>query len=107
MRNSFSWNREHFGLTAFVNYVDDYRDDQSDPERSIDSWTTIDLQLRYDTGEAFARSWLSQTVFSLSVLNLFDEDPPFVNNLGVAVGYDPNNADPLGRFVALEFTKQW
>jgi outer membrane receptor protein involved in Fe transport len=43
---------------------------------------------------------------SLSAQNLFDTDPPFVNQSS-GIGYDASSADPLGRFVALQLIKRW
>ncbi len=92
-----SWTHSHFGADLFVNYTDNYVDNVSIPERKIDSYTTVDMQLSYHPDD----SWL----LSLSVLNLFDEDPPFANTpFG---GYDRANADPLRRLVALQARKVW
>lgn len=106
MRDSVTWSSGNgWALTGTVNFADSYTDNVSVPERRIDSWTTVDLQVSYDTAERFG-DWLDHTTVSLSGLNVFDEDPPFVNNR-VGVGYDPNNADPLGRFIALQVKKGW
>nr|WP_246371140.1 TonB-dependent receptor [Phenylobacterium haematophilum] len=43
---------------------------------------------------------------ALNVQNLFDSDPPFYDG-PTGIGYDPANADPLGRFVSLQLTKRW
>ena len=104
MRANVSWRYRGFGASAFVNYSDSYTDNVSDPERGIDAWTTLDLQLSYRTEDQFTESWLNGITVSLSVLNVFDEDPPFVNELS---GYDATNADPLGRFIAVQLTKEW
>jgi outer membrane receptor protein involved in Fe transport len=40
----------------------------------------------------------------LSVNNIFDRDPPFVDRLA---GYDVANARPFGRVIALYLTKRW
>jgi outer membrane receptor protein involved in Fe transport len=106
MRNSVTWSTAGgFSATAFINYADGYTDNTSIPQRRIHSWTTVDLQLSYETGNRF-RAWLDDTRFSLSAQNVFDEDPPFVNNR-LGVGYDPTNADALGRFIALQITTSW
>ncbi len=41
--------------------------------------------------------------------NLLDADPPYVTYLvgTYTAGFDAENANPLGRFVALQVTKQW
>ncbi|OZB19129.1 MAG: hypothetical protein B7X53_01265 [Hyphomonas sp. 34-62-18] len=95
------------GLTgvAFVNYTDRYRTDQSASSLPVGSWTTIDLTLAYRFEEP--SSWLRGTALNLSVSNVFDTDPPRTPMFGsfYIAGYDPTNASPLGRFVALELRK--
>lgn len=102
-RATVSWDRGAVGATLTANYVHGYRDDISVPSRPIASWTTLDAQLRYSPqGDCWARG-LS---FSLSAINLLATNPPFVNQ-AAGYGYDPANADPLGRFVAFQVTKRW
>jgi outer membrane receptor protein involved in Fe transport len=92
-----------WGATASLNHADGYRDNVSNPRRAVGSWTTIDLQLRY---RAPANGWARGLSVALSAQNLFDADPPFVNRF-TGFGYDAANADPLGRFVALQIIKSW
>ena len=97
------------GFTAniFVNYADDYRIDNTAAAAPVHSWTTADLSMSYDTREQFSNSIFDNIVWRVSILNLFDEDPPAtttVPSLGI-FGFDPTNATPLGRFVAIELTK--
>jgi len=107
MRNSVTWSNDNgLSATAYINYADSYKDTQSAPERKVDSWTTVDLTLSYSTGDLLNNIGLSDTTFTLSVLNLFDTDPPFVNN-PVGVGYDPANADPLARFISFNIKKKF
>jgi outer membrane receptor protein involved in Fe transport len=103
MRLTGNWDRDAFGATFSLNYADEYRDDVSQPERKVDSWLTVDAQLRYQPNW---RGVLSGTSLSLSVQNLFNSDPPFVNR-PPGQAYDAANADPLGRFVALQIIKSW
>ncbi len=95
-----SWRAGRYNLSAFANYTGGFDDNLSTPARSVDAWTTIDLHAGLELGEARNAS------LSLSVINIFDEDPPFANN-AAGFGYDPANADPLGRFVALELTTRF
>jgi iron complex outermembrane receptor protein len=104
-RAALSWTRQGFNVTTFVNYVDGYEDPSSSVHPDIGSWTTIDATASYDLGASSA-AWLKGTSVSLRVLNLFDRDPPFVDN-PVGIGYDPENADLMGRFVSLRIRKQW
>lgn len=106
MRNSLTWTSPTgLSATAFLNYVDGYTNNLKVPSERVESWTTIDLQLSYDTGNN-GPGWLKNTNFAVSVLNVFDSKPPFVDN-PQGVGYDPENADPLGRFISFTLTKRW
>ena len=49
---------------------------------------------------------VSGSEISFSIQNLFDRDPPFVNN-PTGFAYDPTNASPLGRVVSLEIRRRW
>ena len=100
LRSSVGWsNDKRLAATAFVNYMGAYTDNASSPERKIDSWTSVDLNLSYTTESEFT--------YSLNAQNLFDADPPFVNNGAAFVGYDPANANPLGRFISFNIVKSW
>jgi len=103
-RGSVSWSREGWSVSGFLNYADGYTDNVSSPERTIDSWTTVDLTIAYDTGDN--PGFLSDTRFSLTTQNLFDEDPPFADTLN-GLAYDSANHNPLGRFIAFNITKEW
>jgi outer membrane receptor protein involved in Fe transport len=79
------------------------------PSRRIDSWTTVDVQLRYDLAGT-SRRWLQGTRIELNARNVFNVDPPFLNNHNsqtVAIGYDQENASPYGRLLSLELRKSW
>ena len=110
LRGSVSWTNGPLSVTTFINYADSYQDNLSAPERKIDSWTTIDLYVNYQLDEVLTGDLLDGLDLSVSVQNLFDQDPPFANNgiIGISgVGYDRENASPLGRFIAVQVTKQW
>jgi len=105
-RGAASWTRRSVGVSTFVNFQNRYRDTLSVPNRGISPWTTVDLQLSYETtGDTLG--WLGHTQFALSAQNLFDVDPPFLNNNAAGVGYDQENADLYGRMVSLEVRKRW
>jgi iron complex outermembrane recepter protein len=74
----------------------------------VSSYTTVDASLRY-TVQSSSSTLLENLSLSLSALNLLDEKPPFVPGSLSSRGanYDPANADPLGRFIALEIAKRW
>jgi len=106
-RATVAWEFEGWEINTSLNYTDGYRNRTVSPDQSIESWTTVDLQLSYDLGRQLPA--IGTTRLSLTALNLFDADPPFVSSplANDAVGYDPGNANPLGRFVSLRILKEW
>ncbi len=96
-----SWTRGAFGLAATLNYVDDYR---AETGRRIEAWTPIDLQVRWTPKED--NGPLAGLSLMLNLQNALDEAPPFYD-APIGVGYDPANADPLGRVVSLQLAKRW
>ncbi len=106
LRNSLSWSRGGMTATLFVNYTDGYRNANVLPAEPVGNWTTADLTISYSTGTGPAISWLRNIGFTFSVFNLTNARPPFVNNpRGIA--FDPEKANPQGRFIAVAMTKRW
>ncbi len=103
-RGSVSWSRDDWAVSSFINYTDGYTDVFSDPERSVESWTTVDLTVAYNVGGN--TGVFSDTRLTLTTRNLFDEDPPFVDTAG-GRGYDATVANPLGRYFVLQITRVW
>jgi len=101
-----------FSIRGTINYVDGYSNPFSTDNPDIDSWTVVNVATAYsfsDTGGFFGGTRLS-----LNIRNLLDKDPPFVDQADVTntglnepIGYDPTNANPLGRFVSVEISKRW
>lgn len=100
-RASATWTHGIVATTASLNHVGDSHDPAG---ARIDSWTTADLQVRLQPG-AQTGPWRDLSL-SLTVQNIFDSDPPFYDS-PLAIGYDPANADPLGRLVSVQLTKVW
>ncbi len=97
-----------------LNYVDDFTNPSVDPEESVDSWTTIDLNIQYQFDD-HQNSIINGASAFISVNNLFDTDPPLVSQqdffgldgLRTPVGYDPVNANPVGRFITVGISKSF
>lgn len=102
-RGGATWSTDRLSGSVFVNYTDDFHDNLSSPRRAVESWTTIDLRLSASLPQL---GFAQHPEIALSVINVFDEEPSFVNNSS-GQGYDPSNADPLGRFVAIELSSQF
>lgn len=99
-----------FDGTLSVNYVDGYENRSAvGGAEDVDSWTTLDLNLAY----AFpVKGNLGGVRLGVSVQNLLDESPPRVSTsvaegLRNPVGFDPANANPLGRLIVFSFAKSW
>ena len=91
----------------FVNYTGAYSNPTFTPAERVSSWTTVDAQLGYSLP---AKSGVLHGVkLALNVSNLTNAAPPYVANFnGIsAVGYDSDNASPLGRVISLQLTKAW
>jgi outer membrane receptor protein involved in Fe transport len=96
-----AWAQGPWRAAAAWNYVDGYNNQTSVLSPEIDPWSTIDFRLAYQFGESNDGAEIA-----LSVLNAFNEDPPFVDSPS-AIGFDSANASPLGRFVSLSVRKTW
>lgn len=108
LRGTLGLARGGFTANLFVNFTDSYAVDGTDDAARMDSWTTADLTMSYAFGADDA-SWLRGAKVSFSAQNLFDKAPPMAPALGSLriAGYDPANASPLGRFVAIEISKSF
>ena len=114
LRGSASWSNNGWSAAAFVNYVDGYVDDRNLlglGDVPVSSWTTVDANLSYETRDRSGRNFTDNIRLSISVQNLFDKNPPTIESSsifgGTGTGFDPTNADPLGRFVSFRVTKAW
>ncbi len=112
-RSYMGYSNNGFNLHLNINYVDDYKNPFNVDNPTIDSWTTLDLAASYDL-DRNPKGFLSGVTLSLNVLNLLDADPPFVpltsttnQGLNEPLGYDPVNANPLGRFISIQARKRW
>ena len=80
------------------------------PRQRIDAWTTFDFTARYTLPQG-ALGPVGGTVVGLAALNVFNKQPPFVDDsalFGVRTfSFDPDNADPSGRRLALTLSKRW
>ena len=98
--------RDGWSGTATVNYTGRESNNLVAGSPTVASWTTIDAQLAYVVPKDEP---LSGIRVSLSVINLFDRNPPYLayNASRIGFNYDVANATPLGRFVTLQLQKSW
>ena len=104
LRTNMGWSRGSWGAYLYLNYVDSYKEPGTVPVERIKAWTTADVTLRWnasasaDTGRGLSAA--------LSIRNLFDRDPPEYRGFST-IGYDPINADALGRNISLRVVHLW
>jgi iron complex outermembrane receptor protein len=91
---------------VYINYTNDYSDNNVIPFGHVSSWTTADAVASYEfrsSGGPF-----NGVTIALSVINLTNRAPPYVSNpSGYPITYDGANANALGRFVSLRLQKHW
>ena len=108
---SLNWTRGPWSATLAQNFQKSYHDlpgtnEDTDPTsnpgfqpRRVGSYITYDAQASY--------AGIERLKLTLGVRNLFDRDPPYTNSGGQVSfqsGYDPQYADPRGRFVYVRAT---
>ena len=113
VRGSLGWVRNEFTSGITINYVNAYQNTLFTPSQTIASWTTANFYLTYDAGAAPAYPVRNLRI-SLSVQNLADQRPPYLRIPAQdllprqnAIPFDGTNASPVGRFVAVQITKDW
>lgn len=106
-RAHLGWQGAAWSANAYVNYVDSYLDTFAAVPAKIDSWTTLDLSLRYQAPPSIDGGALEGLDVLLSINNALDERPPVFESDLRGLGYDTANANALGRFVMLRVSKAW
>ncbi|MEJ1965942.1 MAG: TonB-dependent receptor [Gammaproteobacteria bacterium] len=107
LRGTFDWyqrdlDKPGLGASAAVDYSGGYSDSDGGARRSVDSLATVDLRLSYRTAQG--SSSFDGLEFGLNGVNVFNQDPPFINR---DTGYDQINAQPFGRVVSFTIQKSW
>jgi hypothetical protein len=109
LRMRAGYAHQGFETNLFVNRSNGYHVDATAGAQAIDSWTTVDFSIAYDAGRNSRNPVLKGALLRLSALNLFDTPPP--DTAGAPdfriFGYDPTNASPLNRFIAIELEKRF
>jgi len=109
--------RANLGLAAgpwdtqlFLNFVNSYTNTEATPAQNVGTYTTLDLNVIYDFGQAFQSRWLQGLQADLNVLNIANTDPPYVNipiSPNGGGGFDPNVGNPIGRLISLQLQKKF
>ena len=103
-----TWGGTAYAISGALNVVGSYVDTSAVGNPPIASWTTLDFNATLKADAFFpSRGWRGVS-FSVVMLNALNRDPPFVSNVAqYPVGYDPANANPVGRFIAVTLRKKW
>lgn len=105
-RLNATWNpSSKLAFSSYVNYTSDYWDPVQ--RRKVASWTTVDASLSYEIKALWQRLPADSLTAQFNVSNLFNKLPPFYEYGNIGSAYDPANADPLGRQIALTVTARW
>ena len=102
-RANAGWSQGPWSSMLYLNYANAYINDLSTPVQTVSSYATVDLHVAYDLG-TLGLSELGDARLALDVTNLFDTNPPYVNlvpNPNGGGGFDPQNANPIGRIIAV------
>jgi hypothetical protein len=99
--SSMSLRRGNFVVDTSIDFSGRYRDTLEQPERGVDSWTTVGMGLGYDW-KMGPHSQDSGIRIEVHANNLLNTHPPFLNNRLARIGYDQENADLGGRMLLLQ-----
>jgi iron complex outermembrane receptor protein len=112
-RATADWTRGPISIGGAVNYTAGYANQGVSYTNQgvaalahVRSNTTFDAQIGLTIPSSRIRP---QTRFLLSAVNLFDRDPPYVENTSSVstIGYDPAQASPVGRTLSLQAIISW
>jgi outer membrane receptor protein involved in Fe transport len=91
---------------VYINFTNDYSDNNVIPYGHVSSWTTADAVGSYEIGSSGGP--FNGAAVALSVINLTNRAPPYVSNpSGYPITYDGSNANALGRYISLRLQKRW
>jgi iron complex outermembrane recepter protein len=99
----WEWRRLEAGLG--LHYQNSYRNTQTSPTATVASWTTIDLYMSYHIPAGSGA--LSNLEIGVNVLNLKDQNPPYVANPYTQSAWDQTNATPFNRVITIYARKRW
>jgi len=106
-RAHLGWQRGALSAHTFINYTDGYQNTGVTPAQNVNSWTTVDLTLRYD-GSSNGSGILNEGFgASVNFSNIFNETPPFLDGNLRGIAFDGANHNPFGRVVTFQITKSW
>jgi iron complex outermembrane recepter protein len=92
-------------VTAFVNHTNAYTNTTVASRPTVAAQNTVDLSARLSLARWLPGGWAKDLSLTMSVVNVADEDPPYVQNGTLA--FDPQNASVIGRLVSVALNAKW
>lgn len=111
-RGQVSWALGGFNANVFVNYSNGYENTAPSTgaiaSEPIDSYTTVDGTLIYNTGDNpwFGGVYGRNLILSLNVINMFDQRPPLAL-ISTSQEFDSTEASPIGRMISFDIRKRF
>jgi iron complex outermembrane receptor protein len=104
-RANIGWSDELLDFAAYLNYTGEYQFYANNALHPVRAYTPVDVHLGVTPYRGQEKSGWKSLQITLDIDNLFNEDPPYVNE-GVpgdnaGNGYDKRAANPIGRLVTL------
>jgi iron complex outermembrane receptor protein len=103
-RAELGWTGADARLTAFANFTNAYKNTTLAGTPEVASQTTLDLTAQYDIGKLVGGR-LKDLRLAVSMQNLLDRAPPYVQNATLA--FDPQNVSAIGRFTSFTLTNKF
>lgn len=106
-RADFGFSDRRWDADLFANYMNSYTNTLLAARPEIGSWITADASAAIK-GESLSTSRILRgSALRLSVQNIFDRRPPILLGSSFGLTFDSANANPLGRFLSLTFSKRF
>jgi len=94
-----------FAVTSFFNYTNSYVNNSLSTNPKVESLTTVDLNARWEFGKNLSSKLGREMYMNVTVQNLFNRQPPYVQNGTLA--FDPQNVSAIGRSGTVMIGTRW
>jgi iron complex outermembrane recepter protein len=108
-RADIGWSNGPWSVMLFGNYVGSYLNNTplaGHPDQNVPSWITFDATISFTTPRDASAWWLKGVRGSISLVNMFNRNPPVVLTSTYSA-FDASNANVFGREVTLQLTKSF
>lgn len=92
-------------VSLFANHANAYANTTLATRPQVAALTTLDLSARLSLASWLPKEHIKDAALTLSVVNLSDKQPPYVQNGNLA--FDPQTASAIGRMVSVGLNGRW